>query len=183
MLNPPSQILCVASVIISGGSCGVKQTLSERHQGLANVSIPTVGAATILFAFIYSLSSHRLLSFAPHKIKMQTHDYSHVDHNEAQYADSSTEVESLVGGEKQWTCGDFHHTSQRSNRKILCSPLLAALRWVLVIGLQLIIVGLLARDQGLLDSTRWRGRSTSANQVGGDITGWGPHSKTYFQSH
>jgi hypothetical protein len=107
------------------------------------------------------------------------HDYSHVDHGEEQYADSSTEVESLVGGEKQWTAGDFHHT-QRSNRRILCPPLLAALRWVLVIGLQLIIIGLLARDQGLLDSTRWRGRSTSASQVGGDITGWGPHSEPTF---
>jgi len=107
------------------------------------------------------------------------HDYSHINHNEEQYADSSTEVESLVGGEKQWTSGDFHQSSQRSNKKILCPPLLAALRWVLVIGLQLTIIGLLARDQGLLVSTRWRSRSTSANQVGGDITGWGPHSQSY----
>ena len=106
------------------------------------------------------------------------HDYSHINNHEQHDDDSSTEVESLVGAEKQWTPGDFHHTSQRqSNRRILCPPLLAALRWVLIIGLQLIIIGLLARDQGLLDSTRWRGRSTSANEVGGDITGWGPHSK------
>jgi hypothetical protein len=105
------------------------------------------------------------------------HDYSHVDHNDEHYADSSTEVESLVGGEKQWASDEFQHTSQRSNRRILCPPLVAAFRWVLVIGLQLIIIGLLARDQGLLDATRWRGRSTSAKQVGGDITGWGPHRK------
>lgn len=106
----------------------------------------------------------------------QAHEYSHVNHNEEHYADSSTEVESLVGAEKQWAANDFHHTSQRSNRAILCPPLLAALRWVLVIGLQLIIISLLARDQGLLDATRWRGRSTSTKQVGGDITGWSPHS-------
>ncbi|KAF2832425.1 hypothetical protein CC86DRAFT_279810 [Ophiobolus disseminans] len=108
----------------------------------------------------------------------EQHKYSHVNHNEEHYADSSTEVESLAGGEKQWTAGDYHTTSQRSNRRILCPPLLAALRWVLVIGLQLSIIGLLARDQGLLDSTRWKGRSTSVHQVGGDITGWGPQMPT-----
>lgn len=91
--------------------------------------------------------------------------------------DSSTEVESLIGMDKQWISGDFDHRAPQSRRNILCPPLVAALRWVLVIGLQLIIIGLLARDQGLLESTRWRNRSTSANEVGGDITGWGPHSK------
>jgi hypothetical protein len=100
---------------------------------------------------------------------VRTHDHPHDD-------DSSTEVESLGGGEKRWATDDFHTRSQRSRRKILCPPVVAALRWVLVIGLQFIIIGLLARDQGLLDSTRWRGRSTSAHEVGGDITGWGPHS-------
>jgi hypothetical protein len=63
----------------------------------------------------------------------------------------------------------------------MCPPLVAAMRWVLVIGLQLVIIGLLARDQGMLDSTRWKARSTSANDVGGDITGWSPHSKTCLQ--
>jgi hypothetical protein len=91
--------------------------------------------------------------------------------------DSSTEVESLVGGEKQWAAGDYHSRAP-SRRKIMCPPLVAAMRWVLVIGLQLVIIGLLARDQGMLDSTRWKARSTSANDVGGDITGWSPHSKT-----
>lgn len=100
---------------------------------------------------------------------VRSHDIHHDD-------DSSTEVESLVGGEKQWATDDFHHRAQIS-RRILCPPIVAALRWILVIGLQLIIIGLLARDQGLLDATRWKGRSTSAHEVGGDITGWGPHSK------
>lgn len=107
----------------------------------------------------------------------EQHDYSQVESHDDQYADSSTEVESLVGAEKQWATDNFHRTSQRSNRRRMCTPLLATLRWSLVIGLQLIIIGLLARDQGFLDPTRWRGRSTSAHQVGGDITGWGPHCK------
>jgi hypothetical protein len=110
------------------------------------------------------------------------HDYAQVNHHEHHDDDSSTEVESLVGAEKQWANGEFQHTSQRSRRRILCPPLVAALRWVLIIGLQLVIIGLLARDQGLLDSTRFRGRSTSANDPGGDITGWSPHSMFYKPS-
>ncbi|KAH4029317.1 hypothetical protein HBH70_238430 [Parastagonospora nodorum] len=106
------------------------------------------------------------------------HSYAQVDHREHHDDDSSTEVESLAGAEKGWAHGEFQHTSQRTNRRILCPPLVAALRWVLIIGLQLIIIGLLARDQGLLDSTRFRGLSTSANDPGGDITGWSPHIPT-----
>lgn len=101
------------------------------------------------------------------------HQYTDVRHHDD---DSSTEVESLVGGGKEWTTGDYHSQRLSSRRRVLCPPIIAALRWILIIGLQLVIIALLARDQGLLDSTRWRGRSTSANEVGGDITGWGPHS-------
>ena len=106
-----------------------------------------------------------------HYADVHSQDHHHDD-------DSSTEVESLVGGEKQWAAGDYHRRAPSSRRNILCPPLVAAMRWVLVIGLQLVIIGLLARDQGMLDSTRWKARSTSANDVGGDITGWSPHSKT-----
>jgi hypothetical protein len=108
------------------------------------------------------------------------HDYAQVSHHhELQHDDdSSTEVESLVGGEKQWASGDFQHTSQRSRRRTMCLSWLGALRWGVVIGLQLVIVGLLAREQGMLDSTIFKGRSTSASDPGGDITGWSPHSKS-----
>lgn len=104
------------------------------------------------------------------------HHYSDVRTNSHHDDDSSTEVESLVGNEKQWAA-DYHERSQRSRRRTLCSRILSALKWVVVITLQLTIIGLLARDQGLLESTRWRSRSSSANEVGGDITGWGPHSE------
>lgn len=103
-----------------------------------------------------------------------TNVHSHDHHNDD---DSSTEVESLVGMEKQWRSdSDYDNRTPRSRRQRLCSSIIPALRWLSVIGLQLIIVGLLARDQGLLESTSWRSRSTSANEVGGDVTGWGPHS-------
>jgi hypothetical protein len=103
------------------------------------------------------------------------HDYSQVNHHEHHDDDSSTEVESLVGAEKQWAANDFRRTSQRSKRRT-CLSIWAALRWVLVITLQFVIIGLLAREQGFLSSTRWGARSTSASDPGGDITGWSPHS-------
>ncbi|KAL1792652.1 hypothetical protein ACET3X_009159 [Alternaria dauci] len=106
-----------------------------------------------------------------HYADVPSQDHRHDD-------DSSTEVESLVGGEKQWAAGDYHSRASSSRRRIMCPPLIAAMRWILVIGLQLVIIGLLARDQGMLDSTRWQARSTSANDVGGDITGWSPHIPT-----
>lgn len=105
------------------------------------------------------------------------HHYTDVRPQDHHDDDSATEVESLVGGEKQWAANEFHR-SHRPRRNILCPPLVAAFRWVLVIGLQLIIIGLLARDQGFLDATRWRAKSSSALEVGGDITGWGPHIPT-----
>lgn len=105
-----------------------------------------------------------------------SHQYTDVRTNDHHDDDSATEVESLVEGEKSWATDDFHR-SHRPRRNILCPPIVAALRWLLVIGLQLIIIGLLARDQGLLDSTKWRARSSSAHEVGGDITGWSPHSE------
>jgi hypothetical protein len=111
------------------------------------------------------------------------HHYANVQSQEHHHDDdSSTEVESLVEAEKGWATGDYHSREPRSTRKIMCPPVVAALKWVLVIGLQLIIIGLLARDQGMMDSTRWKAKSTSANDVGGDITGWSPHSKCYHRT-
>lgn len=104
---------------------------------------------------------------------VHSHDHHHDD-------DSSTEVESLVGMEKQWAAGEFEHRRPRTRRQRIFSSIAAVLKWVVVIALQLIIIGLLARDQGLLESTRWRSQSTSANDVGGDITGWGPHGTLSF---
>jgi hypothetical protein len=105
------------------------------------------------------------------------HYYANVQLQEHHHDDeSSTEVESLVGAEKGWATSDYHSRETRSRWKIMCSSMVAALKWVLVIGLQLIIIGLLARDQGLLSSTRWKAPPTSAYEVGGDITGWSPHS-------
>src|SRR5690242_9651772 len=95
------------------------------------------------------------------------HQYTTVHHQEDPHDDdSSTEVESLVGGEKQWATEDFQDQAPRTRRRRRCSLMIAVLSWVLVIGLQLIIIGLLARDQGLLESTRWSTRSTSANEIG-----------------
>ena len=91
--------------------------------------------------------------------------------------DSSTEVESLVGNEKAWVNNEDYLRPSRSRRDILCPPCLSALRWFIVISLQVVIVGLLAREQGLLMDSKWtRAATTSEKEVGGDMTGWGPHS-------
>lgn len=106
------------------------------------------------------------------------HQYKNVPSNEHHDDDSSTEVESLVGMEKQWATEGFMRRSRRSKRN-MCMSILAASKWFVVIGLQLIMIALLARDQGLLrELGLGKGRSTSAAEIGGDITGWGPHSKT-----
>jgi len=104
------------------------------------------------------------------------HQYKNVHSHDHHDDDSSTEVESLVGMEKQWDRENFVPRTRKSKRSI-CMSLLNASRWFVVIGLQLIITGLLAKDQGLLLDFQW-GRSgrTSEKQVGGDITGFVPYS-------
>jgi hypothetical protein len=105
------------------------------------------------------------------------HEYKNVPHSDDHRDDdSSTEVESLVGMEKQWAAENFATRTRRSKRSV-CLSLLKASRWFVVIGLQVIIVGLLAKEQGLLMDGWWSSQgSSSAKEVGGDITGWGPHS-------
>lgn len=105
------------------------------------------------------------------------HEYKNVSPVDHHDDDSSTEVESLVGGmEKQWESDTF--TRRRSKRNA-CVGILKASRWFVVIGLQLIVVGLLAKDQGMLRQLGLGNKkSSSAADVGGDVTGWGPHIPT-----
>ena len=104
------------------------------------------------------------------------HQYTDVQVQDHHDDDSSTEVESLVGGEKSWATNGYTRPS-RSRRETLWTPCLSALRWFIVIALQIVIVGLLAREQGLLMDSKWtRAATTSEKEVGGDMTGWGPHS-------
>lgn len=106
------------------------------------------------------------------------HEYKNVHSHDHHDDDSSTEVESLVGIEKQWESENFSTRARRSKRNA-CISLLKASRWFVVIGLQIVMVGLLARDQGLLLDFEWgQGRMTSEKQVGGDLTGFGPYSKS-----
>ena len=104
------------------------------------------------------------------------HDYKNVHSDDHHDDDSSTEVESLVGIEKQWATDGFKSRTRKSKRNI-CVSIFKASRWFFVIGLQVVIVGLLARQQGFLSSLWGQTRSSSALDVGGDVTGWGPHSR------
>jgi hypothetical protein len=108
------------------------------------------------------------------------HEYKNVSAVDNHDDDSSTEVESLVGMDKHWAA-DTYSRGRRSKRNA-CVGILKASRWFVVIGLQLIIVGLLAKDQGILRQLGLASkRSSSANEVGGDVTGWGPHSRLLQQ--
>lgn len=88
---------------------------------------------------------------------------------------STTDVEeSLMGDEKQMDgkrCGKGH---KRKSKSVTCLHLLQEARWFLDIGLLLIIIGLLLRDQSQKAHPK-----TSENEVGGDFTGVGPHCKSY----
>ncbi|KAF2643660.1 hypothetical protein P280DRAFT_214372 [Massarina eburnea CBS 473.64] len=114
-----------------------------------------------------------------------SHEYKGVpahDHHDHHDDDSSTEVESLVGVEKQWAADTYQRSRRRSKRDAFMA-ILKASRWIVVIVLQLAIVGMLAKDQGYLKNLGLSqgARSTSAKEIGGDITGWGPHIPTQIQ--
>jgi hypothetical protein len=105
------------------------------------------------------------------------HEYKNVSAVDNHDDDSSTEVESLVGMEKHWAADTY---ARRTSKRNACVGILKASRWWVVIGLQLIMVGLLAKDQGLLRQVGMGSkRSSSASEVGGDVTGWGTHSRWF----
>jgi hypothetical protein len=83
---------------------------------------------------------------------------------------SSTEVESLMGEEKQWHDVELNGSIRRTKRNKLVTALKSS-RWIIDTSLLLIILALLARDQlrkptVLQDPNIW--------QFGQDFTGVGP---------
>ncbi|CAI6244626.1 unnamed protein product [Periconia digitata] len=130
--------------------------------------------------------------------KQHKHSYKDLPTSHARTSSSSsssaTEVESLIGddndAEKQWSHNPYarrHQSERSSKRDNMCMRILKASRWIVVITLQIVIVGLLAKEQGYFaalpsfgfgSSKEAAQRSTSKEEVGGDITGWGPHIPT-----
>ncbi|KAF2006041.1 hypothetical protein P154DRAFT_423196 [Amniculicola lignicola CBS 123094] len=106
-----------------------------------------------------------------------THEYRNVHPADHHDDDSSTEVESLVGLQKEWAAHEFGPRTRRSKRSA-CISIFKASRWFVVIGFQIIIMGLSAREQGLLLQGPWSMKTSSEKEVGGDITGWGKHIPT-----
>ncbi|KAL2066331.1 hypothetical protein VTL71DRAFT_2402 [Oculimacula yallundae] len=84
---------------------------------------------------------------------------------------SITEVdESLMGDEKHLSAEEFRHNYARRSRKTTCLSVLKEARWFLDIGLLLVIIALLLRNQSQDTIPK-----TSEHEVGGDMTGVGPH--------
>jgi len=91
------------------------------------------------------------------------------DHDDS----SITEVEeSLMGDEKQMHRDEFRQRCSKKSKRRTCLTILNQARWFLDTILLLVIVGLLLRDQ-----SQKADLSTSEHEVGGDMTGVGPHCK------
>jgi hypothetical protein len=96
------------------------------------------------------------------------------DHDDA----SSTEVEeSLIGDQKQMELEEFEQRYTQKPKRALCLSILKGSRWCVEIVLLLVIVGLLLRDQSQKAIPK-----TSEHEVGGDMTGVGPHC-TYLPAN
>ena len=84
---------------------------------------------------------------------------------------SITEVdESLMGDEKLLTAEEFRQRYARRTKRTSCLSILREARWFLDIGLLLVIIALLLRNQSQNAIPK-----TSEHEVGGDLTGVGPH--------
>ena len=81
---------------------------------------------------------------------------------------SITEVESLIGDEKQMAAEEFRY--MKKSKRVTCLSILMKARSFLDTILLLVIVGLLLRDQSQKATPK-----TSEHEVGGDMTGVGPH--------
>lgn len=88
---------------------------------------------------------------------------------------SITEVEeSLLGDEKLMSAEEFRQRYARKSKRTTCLSILKEARWFLDIGLLLIIIALLLRTQSQNFVPK-----TSENEVGGDMTGVGPHCTAF----
>jgi hypothetical protein len=89
---------------------------------------------------------------------------------------STTEVEeSLMGDQKRLHLEEFEQWSKKSKRRT-CLSILDASRWIFEGLLLFIITGLLLRDQSQNVYLK-----TSEHEVGGDLTGVGPHCEKFFR--
>jgi hypothetical protein len=94
-------------------------------------------------------------------------------HLDDQDDSSTTEVEeSLMGDEKQMHGEEFRERYTRKSKRKTCISMLKEARWFLDTILLLVIVVLLLRLQSQKDIPK-----TSEHEVGGDLTGVGPHCK------
>lgn len=85
---------------------------------------------------------------------------------------TEVEEESLIGDEKEMHEDDFRQRYTTKSKRIACLSILKEARWFLDTVLLLVIVGLLLRSQSQNAIPK-----TSEHEVGGDLTGVGPHCR------
>ncbi|KAH6669775.1 hypothetical protein B0J14DRAFT_104041 [Halenospora varia] len=96
--------------------------------------------------------------------------YAHIQHDDQDNSSTTDVEESLMGDEKQMHMEEFHRNYTTTSKRTTCLSILRDARWFLDTILLLVIVGLLLQDRlQKVNST------TSEHEIGGDITGVGPH--------
>lgn len=91
---------------------------------------------------------------------------------------SITEVdESLMGDEKDLNTTEFQNRYQKRSKRVRCLSILKEARWFIDTILLVFIVVILLRGQSRNTTPK-----TSEHEVGGDITGLGPHCKILQQN-
>jgi hypothetical protein len=91
---------------------------------------------------------------------------------------STTEVEESLMGDEKHMHEEFHKRYATKSKRAACRSIINQGRWFLDTLLLLVIVGLLVRDQAHKASSK-----TSENEVGGDLTGVGPHCRQLPEIH
>lgn len=99
--------------------------------------------------------------------------YENVRRYEDNDDSSSTEVEeSLIGDEKRMAGEEFGHSYSKKSKRTTCLSILKHANWFLDTILLLVIVGLMVHDRAAKPTS-----GGSENEVGGDMTGVGIHSR------
>jgi hypothetical protein len=118
-----------------------------------------------------AISSFQNISMAS-QLKYENVEFD--DHEDS----STTEVEESLMEDEKHMHEEFHKRYATKSKRAACRSILNQGRWFLDTLLLLVIVGLLVRDQAHRVNPK-----TSENEVGGDLTGVGPHCRQLPETH
>lgn len=156
----------------SGESC--KSTKSSSTTCLDNLVHCNLRFLSLILHFPTSTISYNAgvdspLRFISMASQLKYDNLQLDDHDDS----SITEVEeSLIGDQKQMDLEEFQQRYTTKSKRRVCISILKEARWLFEAVLMLAIMGLLLRDQSQKTNLK-----SSEHEVGGDLTGVGPHCK------